>query len=353
MMLTRHLGQRPSRPQLLQSAPLSSATICTYHPTPYFSQLIARRVACASAAADTAATPVGAASPEPSTSEKDWNQQLVNHEGNNGSPTAYDSHPSGSNSRVDEAAAMLPPGARLLDVSTNSDLPFLLYLPDADGVGVTEQWPEWSEAFELVALQLDPDCNPTFSQLSSSLADALALRLGDVPPERPVYILGEGLGAVLALALCTDDKSKRLVNRLIMVNPSTSYLSSPLARIAPLLERLPADLLAQLQSPPTSLQLPGLPAVPLPLPPPPPLPLLLGPLLGTSPQAVASQLLGSLTAQQPDDAVKVCIGGVELHESWGEAWERMRHGHSRRRWGCSALAYRVPSPRRLDFTAGP
>ncbi len=316
MLLQRLLGHRSSRPQL-QSAPLSSATVCSYHPTPYNTQLTARRAACASAGADTAATSIGAAPPEAPVSENNWSQQLVNHEGDNGSSAAYDSHTSGSNSRADDAA-LLPTGARLLDISTNPDLPFLLYLPDADGVGVTEQWPEWSEAFELVALQLDPDCNPTFSQLSSSLADALALRLADVPPERPVYILGEGLGAVLALALCTDDKSKHLVNRLILVNPSTSYLSSSLARIAPLLERLPAGLLAQLQSPPTSLQLPGLPAVPLPLPPPPPLPLLLGPLLGTSPQAVASQLLGSLTAQQPDDAMKVIASpACELREKWG------------------------------------
>ena len=52
-----------------------------------------------------------------------------------------------------------------------------------------------------------------------------------------MYLLGEGLGGVLALAVALRCGAER-VHRLLLVNPSTSFPSSPLSRLAPLLATL-------------------------------------------------------------------------------------------------------------------
>ena len=53
-----------------------------------------------------------------------------------------------------------------------------------------------------------------------------------------MYLLGEGLGGVLTLAVALRCGAER-VHRLLLVNPSTSFPSSPLSRLAPLLATLP------------------------------------------------------------------------------------------------------------------
>ncbi|GLC75720.1 hypothetical protein PLESTF_001677300 [Pleodorina starrii] len=201
------------------------------------------------------------------------------------------------------ATSRLPPGVSILQVSPqpSAELPFLLYLPDIDGAGVTSkrQWQAWTQRFDMRAVTLDANCTCSFAELAAHLRSALETELAGVSPYRPVYLLGEGFGAVLALQLAWD--CRRLVNRLVLVNPATSYGESQLARITALLERIPPALLnVQLPAPP---QLPI--RLPLPLPPPPlPLPVALAPLLGTSPQTLLRQLVGSLSSQQPAEAVQ-------------------------------------------------
>ena len=56
-------------------------------------------------------------------------------------------------------------------------------------------------------------------------------------PERPVYLLGESFGAVLALAVAHDKTD--LVDRLVLVNPATSYEKSIWPRLGPALANLP------------------------------------------------------------------------------------------------------------------
>ena len=56
-------------------------------------------------------------------------------------------------------------------------------------------------------------------------------------PERPVYLLGESFGAVLALAVAHDKPD--LVDRLVLVNPATSYEKSIWPRVGPLLAQVP------------------------------------------------------------------------------------------------------------------
>ena len=57
------------------------------------------------------------------------------------------------------------------------------------------------------------------------------------PPERPVYLLGESFGCVLSLAVAA--KRPALVDRIVLVNPATSFEKSVWSQIGPLLPAIP------------------------------------------------------------------------------------------------------------------
>ena len=61
--------------------------------------------------------------------------------------------------------------------------------------------------------------------------------VGESPPERPVYLLGESFGGVLALAVARERPD--LVDRVVLVNPATSFQRSPWPMLGPLLPRVP------------------------------------------------------------------------------------------------------------------
>ena len=56
-------------------------------------------------------------------------------------------------------------------------------------------------------------------------------------PDRPVYLLGESFGGLLALAVAAAKTD--LVDRLVLVNPATSYEASVWPRLGPVLAKLP------------------------------------------------------------------------------------------------------------------
>lgn len=59
----------------------------------------------------------------------------------------------------------------------------------------------------------------------------------DISPTRPVYILGESFGGVLALAVAAD--RPELVDRIVLVNPATAFPQSAWAALGPLLSYIP------------------------------------------------------------------------------------------------------------------
>ena len=61
-----------------------------------------------------------------------------------------------------------------------------------------------------------------------------------MPPERPVYLLGESFGGVLALAVAAELPD--LVDRVVLVNPATSFPRSVWPLLGPLLPSVPPDL---------------------------------------------------------------------------------------------------------------
>ena len=57
------------------------------------------------------------------------------------------------------------------------------------------------------------------------------------PPTRPVYLLGESFGGVLALAVAHERPD--LADRLVLVNPATSFPRSVWPVLGPLLPSVP------------------------------------------------------------------------------------------------------------------
>lgn len=72
----------------------------------------------------------------------------------------------------------------------------------------------------------------------------LETELEGSPKDRPVYILGESFGGLLALAV--GMKCPNIVHRLVLVNPATSFQKSVWPRLGPLLKQLPDELYKQI-----------------------------------------------------------------------------------------------------------
>lgn len=61
--------------------------------------------------------------------------------------------------------------------------------------------------------------------------------MGGSAPDRPAYLLGESFGGVLALAVAQARPD--LVDRVVLVNPATSFPRSVWPALGPLLPRVP------------------------------------------------------------------------------------------------------------------
>ncbi|KAG2453582.1 hypothetical protein HYH02_001800 [Chlamydomonas schloesseri] len=121
-----------------------------------------------------------------------------------------------------------------------STLPLLVYLPGIDGTGLAayRQFPGLASKFDLRGVFMPPEDRTPFAGLVESVARQIEDEATGLDPGRPVYLLGESFGGIMALAL-----AQRLscVDRLILVNPATSFDRSPWPALGPLLPALPAD----------------------------------------------------------------------------------------------------------------
>lgn len=126
-----------------------------------------------------------------------------------------------------------------------TDLPLLMYLPGLDGTGLLlgEKFSELSELFDIECL-----ANPAATRTSHDGVLAIVaerLRVAREESRRPVYVLGESFGGVLAMGMALD--YPELVDRVILVNPATSYDRSVWPNVAPnLLAELPDELYSAL-----------------------------------------------------------------------------------------------------------
>ena len=166
-----------------------------------------------------------------------------------------------------------------------SELPLLFFLPGIDGVGLAaaRQWPKLAPLFDLRVMAVPADDRTSLDGLVEIVAAAIeAEGPENTPQSRPIYLAGESFGAALALLVAA--KAPGLVDRLLVVNPATSYSRSAWSTIAPLIARAPTSVYGAL-------------------------PLALAPALG-NPLAIMSGAVSAPWASRPAEAARQLAGGA-------------------------------------------
>eukprot|EP00667_Euglena_gracilis_P002325 EG_transcript_2327 len=132
-------------------------------------------------------------------------------------------------------------GSEWSDPQVDPTLPTLYYLPGIDGTGVAaqQQLPELAQHFNFWSLTVPVEDRTTFPELVDfvvGFVEAQSAQQDAEGPRRPVYLLGESFGGALALAVAARC---RRVNRVVLVNPSTSFVRTVWPTAVPLMAQTP------------------------------------------------------------------------------------------------------------------
>lgn len=105
------------------------------------------------------------------------------------------------------------------------------YLPGIDGTGLAAvaQFAPLSEVFILSCLTIPPNNRCSFEELLECCITHITCIAATIPPTRPIYLLGESFGGILALAV--GAAVPEFVDRIVIVNPATSFPESPWASV--------------------------------------------------------------------------------------------------------------------------
>lgn len=130
----------------------------------------------------------------------------------------------------------VPPEGQPVD-----ELPRLFFLPGIEGTGngLKLHHKALARLFELTCLHVPLSDRTSFPDLVS-IVEAELVSEHRLRPHRPLFLLGESFGAVLALAAAW--RLKEMPITLVLVNPATSFPRSPLQPLIPLLQSVPNDL---------------------------------------------------------------------------------------------------------------
>ncbi|XP_044377238.1 acyltransferase-like protein At1g54570, chloroplastic isoform X2 [Triticum aestivum] len=119
-----------------------------------------------------------------------------------------------------------------------SGAPTLLYLPGIDGVGLglIRHHEALAKIFVLWCLHIPVKDRTSFEGLVEYVERTVKLESSRAP-DRPVYLVGESIGACIALAVAARNRDTDLV--LILVNPGTSFHKSKLQSLSAFLDLIP------------------------------------------------------------------------------------------------------------------
>lgn len=130
-----------------------------------------------------------------------------------------------------------------------TELPLIFYLPGIDGTGLAayQQFPELVERFDLRNLFIPPEDRSSFTSLVDQVSELIEKELlaeakltsSSSVSSRPVYLLGESFGGLLAFAI---GQKSPFVDRIVLVNPATSFSSSAWPMLGPALTSLPLEI---------------------------------------------------------------------------------------------------------------
>ena len=121
--------------------------------------------------------------------------------------------------------------------------PLLIYLPGMDGTGqlLRSQASSLEQSFDIRRLSIPVDDLTDWDAMVNKIADSIETELGSHIPRRALYICGESFGGCLALKLAIA--KPELCDRLILVNPASSFKQQPWMRWATYFTHiLPANL---------------------------------------------------------------------------------------------------------------
>lgn len=82
-----------------------------------------------------------------------------------------------------------------------NQLPILIFLPGFDGTGMSamHQFPSLMESFDVVTCTIPLDDRTPFAELVNAVEEFIGQYIEQQGQDRPVYLLAESFGALLAL----------------------------------------------------------------------------------------------------------------------------------------------------------
>lgn len=116
-----------------------------------------------------------------------------------------------------------------------SDLPRLLFLPgiDGTGLGLWYQHAQLARLFEVTCLHVPRGDRTPFQGLVEGVVSEVQRELQS-NGSRPLFLVGESFGAILALSVAAAMPEAPL--HVVLVNPATGFERTPLRPLLPLLE---------------------------------------------------------------------------------------------------------------------
>eukprot|EP00210_Caulerpa_lentillifera_P001865 g1794.t1 len=123
-----------------------------------------------------------------------------------------------------------------------SKLPIMIFLPGFDGSGMTavHQFPFLVDSFDFITCTIPLSDRTPFAELVGEVKEFIQQYVMQQGHDRPVYLLAESFGALLGVM--TAAQCPNLVDRLVLINPATSYEQSIWPIVGPLISQLPNEL---------------------------------------------------------------------------------------------------------------
>ena len=164
-----------------------------------------------------------------------------------------------SRTRGDPPLFFSPSAGDLTLAPPDVSKPLMLYVPGLDGTGfaASPQFDRLERSFDLKAMHVPPTDRSDFKTLVETIATFLEEETTrrEAAGEKPrsakkgkkkfqrdgsVYLLGESMGGLLSLGVAL--RRPDLVDRLVLVNPASSFDRSPWPSVGPLLPSLPEEI---------------------------------------------------------------------------------------------------------------